>query len=97
MAAGLVLDQVYASLGISAQAVVGQAAELVPHWAQIIGALVLLALSVRPAFRAVRSRIPRGKARIKTEPCGCTSESCRKEGNIIRKPSVLAHQGHKHS
>jgi uncharacterized membrane protein YraQ (UPF0718 family) len=95
--AGLVLDQVYVSLGISAQAVAGQAAELVPHWAQIAGALVLLALSVKPVYRAVRSRIPIGKTHFKTEPCGCSSESCSNEGNIIRNPSALAHQGHKHS
>jgi hypothetical protein len=92
--AGLVLDQVYALLGISAQAVAGQAAEVVPPWAQITGALVLLALSVKPAYRAVRSKIPIGKTRINTEPCGCSSASCRNEGGIIGNPQVLA-GGHK--
>ena len=45
---GLAVDQIYVSLGLSAQAVVGQAAEIVPGWARTLGALVLLGLSVRP-------------------------------------------------
>ena len=93
--AGLALDQVYALLGISAQAIAGQAAELVPRWAQIAGALVLLAISVKPAYRAVRARIPMGKARVATQPCGCPSESCQTEGGTIGETPVLA-QGSKH-
>ena len=93
--AGLVLDHVYASLGISAQAVAGQAAELIPRWAQIAGALVLLALSVKPVYRAVRPRLPIGNARVRTKTCCCSSESCRNEGDIICEPSVLA-QGSRH-
>ena len=92
--AGLALDQVYAFLGISAQAVAGQAAEVVPRWAQIAGAIVLLALSVKPVYRAVRSRIPMGKARVATTACGCSSESCRVEDGSIKEVQVFA-QGHK--
>ena len=93
--AGLALDQVYALLGISAQAIAGQAAEVVPRWAQITGALVLLALSAKPAYRAVRARIPMGKARVATTACGCSSESCQVEGGAIGETPVLA-QGSKH-
>jgi uncharacterized membrane protein YraQ (UPF0718 family) len=50
---GLVVDQVYASLGISAQAVVGQASEIVPEWAGWMGALVILGMSVKPIWSAV--------------------------------------------
>ncbi|MGD9238300.1 MAG: SO_0444 family Cu/Zn efflux transporter [Desulfobacterales bacterium] len=53
---GLIVDQVYASLGISAQAVVGQASEIVPHWAGVIGALAILAMSVRPVWNGLRKR-----------------------------------------
>jgi uncharacterized membrane protein YraQ (UPF0718 family) len=53
---GLVVDQVYASLGISAQAMVGQASEIVPEWAGWIGALVILGMSVKPIWSAVGSR-----------------------------------------
>lgn len=52
---GLAVDRVYGSLGLSARAMVGQAAEWVPAWAQWLGAAVLVALSVRPVFRSIRS------------------------------------------
>ena len=48
VAAGLAVDLVYAGLGIKASALVGQAAEIIPAWAQWGGAILLLALSVRP-------------------------------------------------
>ncbi len=53
---GLIVDQVYASLGISAQAVVGQASEIVPHWVGVIGALAILAMSIKPVWHAFRER-----------------------------------------
>ena len=53
---GLIVDQVYASLGISAQAVVGQASEIVPEWAGLIGALAILGMSAKPIWRAVSAR-----------------------------------------
>ena len=45
---GLILDQIYISLEFSARAVAGQAAELIPFHGQLAGAIVLLALSIRP-------------------------------------------------
>jgi uncharacterized membrane protein YraQ (UPF0718 family) len=53
---GLVVDQVYASLGISAQAIVGQASEIVPKWAGWIGAIIVLGMSVKPIWDAIRAR-----------------------------------------
>ena len=53
---GLLVDQVYASLGISAQAVVGQASEIVPGWAGWIGAIAILAMSIKPVWNAIRVR-----------------------------------------
>jgi len=52
---GLLLDSVYSHMGISAQAVAGQAAELIPYWARAGGALILLALSAKPFYRLLRS------------------------------------------
>ncbi len=49
--AGLLVDMLYAALGISAVAVVGEAAELVPAGLQMAAALLLLALSVVPLAR----------------------------------------------
>jgi len=48
VAFGLAVDRVYASFGISARAAVGQAAEILPGWLQWAGALIVLALSVKP-------------------------------------------------
>ena len=87
---GLALDQVYAFLGFSAQAMAGQAAEVVPRWAQIAGAIVLLAISVKPVYRAVRSRIPIGKARVEAPACCCSSDSCLSDGGPITEVSLLA-------
>ncbi|MBI4800585.1 MAG: SO_0444 family Cu/Zn efflux transporter [Desulfarculus sp.] len=53
---GLALDQVYAWLGISPRALAGAAAELVPAWAQVAGALLLLGLSVPPLLRRLGAR-----------------------------------------
>ncbi len=53
---GLALDQIYASFGISAQAVVGQAVEIMPVWAEWAGAIFLLFLSVKPIFRSIMKR-----------------------------------------
>jgi uncharacterized membrane protein YraQ (UPF0718 family) len=47
---GLLVDEVYHLMGVSPQAVVGQAGELVPPWAQLGGALLLLLLSLRPIY-----------------------------------------------
>jgi len=62
---GLALDAGYAITGISAQASVGRAAELIPEWARISGAAVLLVLSAGPAaasfrrlFRRITGRAP---------------------------------------
>jgi uncharacterized membrane protein YraQ (UPF0718 family) len=73
---GLVLDSIYAKAGISAQAVIGQAAEIVPSWAQWIGAIILLVLSLNPLWRRLRLRFqsPRQLIRSdqKTSSCGPT-------------------------
>ena len=54
---GLLVDWVYAAMGISAQAVVGQAGEAIPYSVELVGAIFILALSVRPVWRFIRSRI----------------------------------------
>jgi len=54
---GLAVDRVYASLGLSAQAMLGQAAEWIPPWAQGIGAAALLLLSVKPVSRSLGAKM----------------------------------------
>ncbi len=43
---GLLVDQVYAFLGLKAQAIVGQASEMIPIWAQWTAAFLVLLLSI---------------------------------------------------
>ncbi|MDM8548707.1 SO_0444 family Cu/Zn efflux transporter [Desulfobacterales bacterium HSG2] len=52
---GLILDQVYTGLGLSARAVAGQAGEVIPFEIQLAGTIVLLALSVRPVWESVNA------------------------------------------
>ncbi len=59
--AGLAVDQVYSSLGLSAKAMAGQAAELIPEWLQICGALLLLILSIKPVYDSLRSIVSKRK------------------------------------
>jgi hypothetical protein len=66
---GLIVDQIYVHWGISAQAMAGQASEVIPMWAQWAGSLLVLLLSVKPIFGMVASRF-RSKftSTIKTSP-----------------------------
>jgi uncharacterized membrane protein YraQ (UPF0718 family) len=82
---GLIVDQIYASLGISAQAMVGQATEIVPQWAGWIGALVILGMSIKPMWSAIRSRFkaagPREEImpedqKTRAEPLPVVSDCC---------------------
>jgi hypothetical protein len=75
VASGLVLDRIYSFLGLSAEAIVGQAAEVIPGWAQILGAITLLALSIKPFCRAVRSRLVTRKKSTCDPVCHCPSDS----------------------
>lgn len=73
MFCGILVDFLYGWLGISAQAMAGQAAELIPFPLQLAGALLLLALSIRPVWQALKSLVPGrfGGAAPDSAPCGC--------------------------
>ncbi len=76
VACGLALDQVYAFFGISAQAVAGQAAEIIPLWVQVAGALALLAMSAGPVYRTLRSWVGRLRGQSHAETCNCAPGTC---------------------
>ncbi|MBS1237534.1 MAG: permease [Deltaproteobacteria bacterium] len=76
LACGLALDQVYAFFGISAQAVVGQAAEIIPLWAQVAGALALLVMSAKPLYRALQSLVGRLRGQPHAATCDCAPGTC---------------------
>lgn len=48
---GLIVDWIHRFTDVKAQAVVGQAAEIMPHWLQWAAVIVLLVFSVRPLSR----------------------------------------------
>jgi len=68
---GLALDWVYALAGLSAQATLGQAAEIIPRWAQISGAAAVLVLSAGPTARFARGHIKSLLGRRPAPSCGC--------------------------
>ncbi|PQP34737.1 hypothetical protein C6A37_06185 [Desulfobacteraceae bacterium SEEP-SAG9] len=53
---GLAVEQVYGALGLSAQAMVGQASEIIPAWAGLAGAVILLLFSVKPVTGSIMKR-----------------------------------------
>ena len=54
---GLVLDQFYALQGVSATALVGQAAEILPVWLEWPAVAILLTLSVKPVLAGLISKV----------------------------------------
>ncbi len=80
--AGLALDRVYGLLGLSAQAMAGKATEVVPHWAQMGGAIALLALSIRPVYRTLRSKLMRGKSVVDRTAGQCLTDTSLPPSNL---------------
>ncbi len=67
---GLAVDAVYLNFGISAVAVVGKAADVLPNWLMPAATLLLLALSIRPLYRIIQGWMGGSTG------CGCSSDSC---------------------
>lgn len=79
---GLTVDVVYARLGVSAKATMGQAVELLPFEVQLAGAIIVLLLSIKPLGRVINCKLrqlftPGGKeGGGPSAGCGCSGE-CR--------------------
>lgn len=58
---GLIVDQIYAAMGVSAQAMIGQASEIIPFWAGLTGSLIILFISVKPVFQRFQARLKPAK------------------------------------
>ena len=77
---GLLLDQVYGSFNISAQAIAGQAGEVIPYWLQLAGAIAVLLLSIKPLVTIFRRVLLPGsaashhKAHDQIEPSSSTGD-----------------------
>jgi uncharacterized membrane protein YraQ (UPF0718 family) len=81
---GLIVDQIYEAMGISAQATIGQASEIIPFWAGLAGTLIILFISIKPVFRRIQTRFKPAKKDLPvvqiqekielppvSEPCDC--------------------------
>jgi hypothetical protein len=78
VAAGLLLDLFYGVAGISAQASVGQAAEMVPVYVKFATALLLGVISIRPLAASCKGLIKKvrpAKHAADSPDCGC-GDSC---------------------
>lgn len=80
---GLLVDQVYLGLGISARAMVGQASELMPLWVEWAGALGVLALSIKPLYSWLRSLGKRIGRRTTSSSPSSTETGETGSGNIM--------------
>lgn len=59
---GLGLDALYVALGISAQAILGDASELLPEWVKLVAVFILLGMSVKPLVVALQKKFTRKPA-----------------------------------
>ncbi|MBU0479801.1 MAG: SO_0444 family Cu/Zn efflux transporter [Proteobacteria bacterium] len=73
---GLTLDMIYDMTGISVTAITGQAAEIIPYELQLAGAIVLIALSIKPFCKLVNRRFHGSPTVHKNSGCGCSAGSC---------------------
>ncbi|MBI5585057.1 MAG: SO_0444 family Cu/Zn efflux transporter [Deltaproteobacteria bacterium] len=76
---GLLVDSLYPLLGISPRAVMGQAGELIPEWAQGAGAVLLLTLSIKPLVGKIRLMT----RRVKPVPIEASSGQGRAQGPAV--------------
>ena len=73
---GLAVDMIYTSLGISASAIAGQAGEVIPYRLQLIGALIVVILSVKPLYLFFRGLFSAKKTVVrKTSEEGIAAET----------------------
>ena len=88
---GLAVDRVYALLGISAQAAVGQAAEIVPSAAKALAAALLLAISVKPVTGWIKGLLNKKGAREPGHDQGTSNEQhLEKDRQAAADPPVCA-------
>jgi uncharacterized membrane protein YraQ (UPF0718 family) len=81
---GLLVDQIYGYWGLSAQAIVGQASEVVPLWLQWAGALVVVLLSIKPMYNLLSSRL---KNAVKKPPRPPQTVTIQPEMESLSPPS----------
>jgi len=85
---GLLLDMIYNGFGVTASAIAGQAGEVIPYWLQLIGAAIVLLLSVKPLYRFLKKFFSTHEVkRIAAEDKSVSSDSADSLKNECRAPS----------
>ncbi|MDY6987103.1 MAG: SO_0444 family Cu/Zn efflux transporter [Thermodesulfobacteriota bacterium] len=72
---GLTLDKVYTGLGLTAHAIAGKAADVIPLTTQWIAAVVLLSLSLHPIFKRLRCLFRKRDHLEARTSCDCPPQS----------------------
>ncbi len=90
---GLALDIIYIRMGISAGAIVGQAAEIIPAPVQLAATLFLIAISIKPVWRTLRARCLKIFSPKDESGCGCSAGSCTTPEVV--PPDTIQHTHHK--
>jgi uncharacterized membrane protein YraQ (UPF0718 family) len=71
---GLAVDQVYLSFGLSPQAMMGKASEIVPEWIKFVGVFVLLIISIKPLYAGLKKIFAKFDNRTPESACNCSVE-----------------------
>lgn len=77
---GMILDQIYITLGLSARAMAGEASEFIPTWIEWAGAILLLLISIKPICRSLKS--PIGRLTLWRRERGMTDETSTPRGPV---------------
>ena len=77
---GLLLDLVYMKMGISAVAIVGQGSEMIPVYIQLGAVVFLMAISIKPLARSLKSNVLKIIGKKDPDSCGCSHGCCTTPG-----------------
>lgn len=72
VASGYSVDLIYSHWGISAQATMGKASEMVPYWLQFASSFLLIGFSIRPLYKSISKKLNFKKKKS----CCSSANSC---------------------
>ena len=79
---GLAVDQIYLSFGLSPQAMMGKASEVVPEWMKLAGTFMLLIISIKPLYSWLTKLIIWKNNHAVETNCNCSVEQSQIPANI---------------
>ena len=88
---GLALDQVYFSLGISPQAMLGKASDIMSGWMKITGAFMLLILSIKPLYSELTKFFVKKNNHAHEGGCNCSVEIDERPPDVAEDSGCCSH------